>query len=108
MRDAHLSMLSHVPADYRPAALETLLKSNPTYFVEPIEEVVAAELLGRTPAALSQLRVRRVGPVYRRVDGRIFYTRGDVLTWFQNYEVLNAGAAVPRRGRPRLDGGAPL
>ena len=106
MSEKELALLAHVPADYRPAALATLLELNPTYFVEPIDEATAAELLNRTPAALSQMRVRRLGPVYRRVEGRICYTRGDILTWFQSYEERNAGASIPRRGRPPLKGGA--
>jgi hypothetical protein len=106
MRDAHLALLAHVPEDFRPAALETLLKWNPAYFVEPIDEATAADLLSRTQAALAQLRTRRVGPIYRRVEGRILYTRGDVLTWFQSYEAKNVGAPIPRRGRPPVKGGA--
>ncbi len=106
MTNIELALLAHVPENYRPEALETLLKINPTYFVEPIDEAAAAELLSRTPAALSQMRVRRLGPVYRRVEGRVLYTRGDVLTWFQSYEAKNAGASIPRRGRPPVKGGA--
>ena len=61
MTNIELALLAHVPENYRPEALETLLKINPTYFVEPIDEAAAAELLNRTPAALSQMRVRRLG-----------------------------------------------
>jgi excisionase family DNA binding protein len=44
----------------------------------------AAEYLGVTPQALSQMSVRGQGPRYVRVGRSVRYRRGDLFAWIES------------------------
>jgi excisionase family DNA binding protein len=51
----------------------------------------AAELLGVTPQALSQMSVRGEGPKYVKVGRSVRYRRADLLAWIDERIVDPAG-----------------
>ena len=48
-----------------------------------VVEAVAAELLGRAPKTLSNLRSMSMGPVYFRAGGRVEYRIHDLAEWVE-------------------------
>lgn len=46
-------------------------------------EVTAAELLGRAPKTLSNLRAADLGPAYFRAGGRVEYRLSDLAEWLE-------------------------
>ena len=62
--------------------LNQVLKADPDYLDRLVSEAEAAELLGYTPRALQNWRVRGGGPEYIRVSARsIRYRRRELLAW---------------------------
>lgn len=63
-----------------------VLRENPAFLDEMITSKEAARFCGTTDKALAQLRYRKEGPAYIRVNDRqhVRYTRRDLLKWVEH------------------------
>ncbi len=80
-------------------SLDELLASRPEFFDWPISTTEVAQFLGRTPAAVVQMRQRGEGPPYHRLPsatpvdskgrsrGTISYSLREVLSWWMESRI---------------------
>ena len=59
----------------------TCLQSNPLYLDEPISTREAAPIAGHTPKTLEKFRCVGGGPEYRKIGGKVVYTRRTCLEY---------------------------
>lgn len=73
---------------------EDLLAQRPSFFDEAVNAREAAEMIGKSPAALTQMRCRGNGPAYVKVGKTVMYRRRDVLDWLRVHVKRSAGIAA--------------
>lgn len=99
-----LPALAYVPEDYRPHALEQIVRNNPEYWHQPINNDQAAALLSKTPRAMKLMRNKGLGPRFKEIEGRIYYTRYECLKWFDNYRPREK-QTLAQIARKKINGG---
>lgn len=63
--------------------------------MDRLDNAAAAGLIGISPETLYAWRVRRHGPAWSKIAGRVWYDRADVLSWIAAQRVdPSAGIAA--------------